>query len=117
MDSLMKHSPGDWLFGVVSSLIAAAIFAAVLIVLRWLWRWIRNWSAEYRRADQATNIIRIFVYRRYMQNKDVYSLSRGQFFVISRCLTTLLRVLPSLRWVLSCVGLPAWRLPSICFLA
>jgi hypothetical protein len=77
MDSLMEHSPSDWLFGVVSSLIAAAIFAVVLIALRWLWRWIRNWSADYRRADQTTRIIRIFVYRRYMQKTDVYSLLRG----------------------------------------
>jgi hypothetical protein len=101
MDSLMKYSPGDWFFGVVSSLIAAAIFAAVLIALRWLWRWIRNSSAEYRRADQTTRIIRIFVHRRYMQKTSLYSLSRGQFFVISRCLTNFI-------WGIACVAMGAF---------
>ena len=87
MNSLMKYSLSEWLFGIVSSLIAAAIFAVVLIVARRLWIWIRNWSAKYRRADQTTRIIRIFVYRSYIKKTDVYSLSRGQFFVITRCLT------------------------------
>jgi len=69
----------------VASLIAAVIFAAVVFILRWIWRWIRNFSAEYRRSDQTARIIKIFVYR-YIQRANVYSLSRGQFFVISRCL-------------------------------
>ena len=46
----------------------------------------RNFSAEYRRSDQTARIIKIFVYRRYIQRANVYSLSTGQFFVISRCL-------------------------------
>ena len=86
MQSLTKYSVGDWIYGVVASLIAAVIFAAVVFILRWIWHWIRNFSAEYRRSDQTARIIKIFVYRRYIQRANVYSLSRGQFFVISRCL-------------------------------
>jgi hypothetical protein len=121
VDSLLKYSPGDWLFGVVSSLIAAAVFASVLIALRWLWRWMRNWSAEYRRADQTTRIIKIFVYRRYIQKTDVYSLTRGQFFVVSSCLKQfivgifLVAMGAFLRWVTSLeipfymfLGLAVW---------
>ena len=86
MQSLTKYSVGDWIYGVVASLIAAVIFAPVVFILRWIWHWIRNFSAEYRRSDQTARIIKIFVYRRYIQRANVYSLSRGQFFVISRCL-------------------------------
>jgi membrane protein implicated in regulation of membrane protease activity len=86
MDRLLKYSQDEWIFGIVSSLIAAAIFAVIIIALRWLWRWLRNLSPEYRRADQTTRIIKIFVHRSYMQKKDVYSLTRGQFFLISRFL-------------------------------
>jgi hypothetical protein len=86
MQSLTKYSVEDWIYGVVASLIAAVIFAAVVFILRWIWHWIRNFSAEYRRSDQTARIIKIFVYRRYIQRANVYSLSRGQFFVISRCL-------------------------------
>jgi hypothetical protein len=88
MHSLTKYSVEDWIYGVVASLIAAVIFAAVVFILRWIWHWIRNFSAEYRRSDQTARIIKIFVYRRYIQRANVYSLSRGQFFVISRCLQT-----------------------------
>jgi hypothetical protein len=86
MYRLMKYSLDDWLFAVIASLIAAVIFYVVIIALRWLWRWIRNLSPKYRRADQTTRIVKIFVYRGYMQKKDAYSLSRGQFFLISRFL-------------------------------
>jgi hypothetical protein len=86
MESLTKYSVGDWIYRVVASLIAAVIFAAVVFILRWIWHWIRNFSAEYRRSDQTARIIKIFVYRRYIQRANVCSLSRGQFFVISRCL-------------------------------
>jgi len=86
MQSLTKYSLGDWVYGVVASLIAAVIFAAIVFMLRWIWHWMRNFSAEYRRSDQTARIIKIFVYRRYIQRANVYSLSRGQFFVISRCL-------------------------------
>ena len=86
MQSLTKYSVGDWIYGVVASLIAAVIFAAVVFILRWIWHWIRNFSVEYRRSDQTARIIKIFVYRRYIQRANVCSLSRGQFFVISRCL-------------------------------
>jgi hypothetical protein len=86
MQSLTKYSLGDWIYGVVASLIAAVIFAAIVFMLRWIWHWMRNFSAEYRRSDQTARIIKIFVYRRYIQRANVYSLSRGQFFVISRCL-------------------------------
>ena len=86
MQSLTKYSLGDWIYGVVASLIAAVIFALVIFTLRWIWHWMRNFSAEYRRSDQTARIIKIFVYRRYIHRTNVYSLSRGQFFVISRCL-------------------------------
>jgi hypothetical protein len=86
MQSLTKYSLEDWIYGVVASLIAAVIFAAIVFMLRWIWHWMRNFSAEYRRSDQTARIIKIFVYRRYIQRANVYSLSRGQFFVISRCL-------------------------------
>src|SRR6266403_1852440 len=86
MHSLTKYSIEDWIYGVAASLIAAVIFAAVVFILRWIWHWIRNFSAEYRRSDQTARIIKIFVYRRYIQRANVYSLSRGRFFVISRCL-------------------------------
>ena len=46
----------------------------------------RNFSEKYRRSDQTARIIKIFVYRRYIERANVYSLSRGQFFVISHCL-------------------------------
>ena len=107
MDHLLKRSPGDWLFGVVSSLIAAALFAGIVIAVRWLWRWIRNQSADYRRTDQTTRIIRIFVHRRYIQRADVLSVSRGHFFVISHCLTNFIGGIAIvsmgafLRWVTS----------------
>ena len=84
--SLTKYSIDDWIYNIGASLIAAVIFAAVLYVLRRVWQWIRNFSAEYRRSDQTARIIKIFVYRRYIERGNVYSLSRGQFFVISRCL-------------------------------
>jgi hypothetical protein len=86
MQNLTKYSLGDWIYGVIASLIAAVIFAAIVFILRWIWHWMRNFSAEYRRSDQTARIIKIFVYRRYIQRANVYSLSRGQFFVISHCL-------------------------------
>ena len=85
MQSLTKYSIEDWIYGVVASLIAAIIFAAIVFILRWIWHWIRNFSAKSRRSDQTARIIKIFVYRRYIQRANVYSLSRGQFFVISHC--------------------------------
>ena len=61
------------------------------------------------------------MYRRYMQNKNVYSLSRGQFFVLSRCLTNFIAGIAVvamgafLRWVTSMeitfyifLGLAVW---------
>jgi hypothetical protein len=85
MTSLTKYTAADWVYGVAASLIAAVIFAAVVFALRWLLRWIRNFSVEYRQSDQTTRIVKIFVYRRYIQRSNVYSLARGQFFVASRC--------------------------------
>ena len=86
MYRFMKYSLDDWFFAVITSLIAAVIFYVVIIALRWLWHWVRNFLPTYRRADQTSRIVKIFVYRAYMQKKDVYSLSRGQFFLISRFL-------------------------------
>ena len=86
MQGLTKYSVDDWIYGVVVSLIAAVIFAGVVFILRWIWHWIRNFSATYRRSDQTAQIIKIFIYRRYIQQANGYSLARGQFFVISRCL-------------------------------
>jgi hypothetical protein len=86
MNSLRKYSLEDWVYGVATSLIAALVFAFVVFACRWLWRWIRNFSAEYRQSDQTSRIVKIFVYRRYIQRTNVYSLSRGQFFILSRCL-------------------------------
>jgi len=74
MQSLTKYSLGDWIYGVVASLIAAVIFALVIFTLRWIWHWMRNFSAEYRRSDQTARIIKIFVYRRYIHRTNVYSL-------------------------------------------
>ena len=85
MTSLSKYSVGDWVYGVAASLIAAVIFAAAVFALRWLWQWLRNYSVEYRRNDQTLRIVKIFVYRCYIQRSNVYSLARGQFFVASRC--------------------------------
>lgn len=86
MYRFMKYSLDDWLFAVITSLIAAVIFCVVIIVLRWLWHWVRNLVPTYRRADQTNRIVKIFVYRSYMKKKDVYSLLQGQFFIISRFL-------------------------------
>ncbi|HXC61879.1 MAG TPA: hypothetical protein VNV63_04320 [Nitrospiria bacterium] len=86
MDILEKYSLADWVYGVVTSLIAAAFFTAIVFTLRWFWGWIRNSSAEYRRTDQRNRIIKIFIYRRYIGAANVFSLSRGHFFVISHCL-------------------------------
>ena len=86
MGSFTKYSLGDWIYGVVASLIAAVIFAALIFVFRWIVTWIRNFSAKSRRSDQTARIIKIFVYRRYIQRSNVYSLARGQFFVITRFL-------------------------------
>ena len=86
MDALTKYSLADWIYGVGSSLIAAVLFAAAVFALRWLWRWMRNFSSQYRRDDQRNRIIKIFVYRRYLNARNAVSLSRGHFFIISRCL-------------------------------
>lgn len=86
MEFLAKYSLADWVYGIGTSLIAAVLFAVFVFGLRWLWRWMRNFSAEYRRTDQRDRIIKIFVYRHYIKGANVLSLSRGHFFVISRCL-------------------------------
>jgi membrane protein implicated in regulation of membrane protease activity len=81
-----KYSVSDWTYGIATSLVAAVIFAAVVFLSRRLWRWIRNTSEESRRSDETERIIKIFVYRRYLQRTNVYSITRGQFFVITRFL-------------------------------
>ncbi|MEP6637101.1 MAG: hypothetical protein ABJB97_10280 [Acidobacteriota bacterium] len=86
IQSLSKYPFGDWVFGILASLIAAVVFAAVVFLLSWLWRRVRSLSAENRRADETARIIRVFVHRRYLQRANVYSLSRGHFFVITRCI-------------------------------
>ena len=86
MDALTKYSLADWIYGVAASLIAAVLFAAAVFVLRWLWRWMRSFSSQYRREDQRNRIIKIFIYRRYLKARNAVSLSRGHFYIISRCL-------------------------------
>jgi uncharacterized protein HemY len=77
MSNLTKYSVGDWVYGVATSLIAAVVFAVVVFALRWLWHSIRNFSAEYRRNDQTSRIVKIFVYRRYIQRSNASSLARA----------------------------------------
>ena len=90
MDTIAKYSLVDWVYGVGASLIAAILFAAFVFALRWFWRWLRSFSSQYRRDDQKNRIIKIFVYRRYLKAENVLSLSRGHFFVLSRCLQMLI---------------------------
>ncbi len=90
METLTKYSLADWIYGVGASLIAAVLFAAIVFALRWLWRWLRSFSSQYRRDDQKNRIIKIFVYRRYLKAENLLSLSRGHFFVLSRCLQMLI---------------------------
>jgi hypothetical protein len=86
MEALTKYSLADWVYGIGASVIGAILFAAFVFVVRWSWRWLRGFSAQYRRDDQKNRIIKIFVYRRYLKGENVIALSRGHFFVISRCL-------------------------------
>ena len=87
MQSLTKYSLGDWIYGVVASLIAAVIFAAIVFMLRWIWHWMRNFycgvSPERSDCPHHQNL----VYSCATSSEPTSdSLSRGQFFVISRCL-------------------------------
>ena len=109
MHNLTKYSVEDWIYGVVVSLIAAVIFAAVVFLLRWIWRWIRNFSTKARRSDQTARIIKIFVHRRYIQRGNVYSLSRGQFFVITRCIQMFIAGVAFVAMGSSSAGLPTCK--------
>ena len=83
---LSKYSLSDWIYGVVTSLVAAVVLAVVVFVVRTIWRWIRSTSAESRRSDETERIIKVFVYRRYLERANVYSMTRGQFFVLTHFL-------------------------------
>lgn len=88
MNLFAGYSQADWNFGIVIGILSTAIFSIGIFLLRWFWRWVRNFSSDFRRMDQVNRIIRIFVYRRYIGKKTIQSLSRGEFYIISRCLRT-----------------------------